>query len=93
MYSVTATRTFQHVRVRARHPRPWLRSTDAPSTQAQKLLAHIHKMKSASVPVVLVGNKKDMDDQREVPTAEATAFATGAGIPFLGALGGGCGGW
>lgn len=34
--------------------------------QAVKLLTHIQKMKSARIPVVLVGNKCDMNDQREV---------------------------
>ena len=43
---------------------------------AQKLLTHIQKMKSARVPVVLVANKADMEDQREVTTAEGSTFAS-----------------
>jgi hypothetical protein len=33
-------------------------------------------MKSARVPVVLVGNKADMDDQREVTKDEGSTFAS-----------------
>jgi GTPase SAR1 family protein len=43
---------------------------------AQKLLTHIQKMKSARVPVVLVGNKADMEDQREVTKDEGSTFAS-----------------
>lgn len=50
---------------------------------AQKLLTHIQKMKSARIPVVLVGNKADMADSREVSTADGTAFASQAGISFF----------
>ncbi len=41
----------------------------------------------AAEAVSQVGNKKDMDDQREVPVADAESFASGAGVRFLGACG------
>jgi Ras-related protein Rap-2C len=81
VYSTTAIRTFQHVRLQT--PVVYNHfSINFP--QAQKLLTHIHKMKSVDVPVVLIGNKKDMEDQREVPTADASTFASTAGIAFMG---------
>lgn len=40
-------------------------------------------MKNANVPVVLTGNKADMDDTREVTEAEGQAFASQAGCNFF----------
>jgi small GTP-binding protein len=50
---------------------------------AQKLLSHIQKMKSPDVPLVMIGNKKDMEDQREVKSAEAEQFATSQGVRWV----------
>lgn len=50
---------------------------------AQKLLAHIQKMKGQNAPVVMIGNKKDMEDQREVKKEEADQFATEQGIKLV----------
>jgi len=50
---------------------------------AQKLLGHIKKMKNQEVPIVLVGNKSDMADQREVQTDEGSNFASQANLTFF----------
>merc|ERR1711916_356107 len=50
---------------------------------AQKLMTHVQKMKSAEVPLVLVGNKCDMNDQMEVSREEGIAFASRANITFM----------
>ena len=52
-------------------------------SHAQKLLTHIQKMKFQSVPVIICGNKADMDDSREVTTEEGQSFASGVGCPFF----------
>lgn len=50
---------------------------------AQKLLAHIQKMKNPDVPIVMIGNKKDMEDQREVKKEEAEQYASEQHIKLL----------
>ncbi|KNC76298.1 hypothetical protein SARC_11191 [Sphaeroforma arctica JP610] len=53
---------------------------------AKKLQSEILNTKDAdpgTIPIYLVGNKKDLEDMRAVPTAEGQAFATESTIGFL----------
>lgn len=37
----------------------------------------------SSVPMIIVGNKRDLENERKVPTATAEQFAQQCGCPFL----------
>ena len=50
---------------------------------AQKLLTHIHKMKAPDVPIVLIGNKKDLEDARETEYDDGYNFSVQNSIGFL----------
>jgi len=51
---------------------------------ALKLKTNINRMKETnSFPIVLVGNKKDLNDERQVPTEEGKSTAQGLNIPFI----------
>jgi small GTP-binding protein len=45
-------------------------------------LEQVHEQCGAHVPIVLLGNKLDLEHRRAVPTAEGQSFATAAGIMF-----------
>ena len=50
----------------------------------ETLIERIHRVKDdESVPIVLVGNKCDLEDERQVSTEEAQCVADKFGIPFL----------
>jgi small GTP-binding protein len=52
--------------------------------EVEKIHKGIVKHKDTSqVPIVLVGNKKDLEAKREVPTAKAKALSTEWGCDFL----------
>jgi len=59
--------------------------TSRPSFEfSAKLRSNIIRMKEAQdFPIVLVGNKKDLVDERQVPTDEGKALAEKFGTPFV----------
>jgi len=59
--------------------------TSRPSFEyASKLRGNIVRMKEAQdFPIILVGNKKDLVDERQVPESEGKAFAEKYDIPFV----------
>jgi len=59
--------------------------TSRPSFEfSSKLRSNIIRMKEAQdFPIVLVGNKKDLADERQVPTDEGKTLAEKFGTPFV----------
>eukprot|EP01128_Nolandella_sp_AFSM9_P004016 TRINITY_DN176_c0_g1_i3.p1 TRINITY_DN176_c0_g1~~TRINITY_DN176_c0_g1_i3.p1 ORF type:complete len:180 (-),score=41.85 TRINITY_DN176_c0_g1_i3:557-1063(-) len=52
--------------------------------EAQKLYDHIIEIKDVdSIPFVLVGNKSDLEDARQVPTKSASDYAEGLNCPYI----------
>ncbi|EFC50267.1 ras family small GTPase [Naegleria gruberi] len=51
--------------------------------KVQKLREKVTMVQSATVPVILVGNKADLEDERQVSTSEAEQLAHGVGCPFI----------
>eukprot|EP01128_Nolandella_sp_AFSM9_P004017 TRINITY_DN176_c0_g1_i4.p1 TRINITY_DN176_c0_g1~~TRINITY_DN176_c0_g1_i4.p1 ORF type:complete len:302 (-),score=88.95 TRINITY_DN176_c0_g1_i4:295-1167(-) len=57
---------------------------DIGGDEAQKLYDHIIEIKDVdSIPFVLVGNKSDLEDARQVPTKSASDYAEGLNCPYI----------
>lgn len=48
-----------------------------------ELYDRAHRIKGIKSPMVIVGNKCDLEYDREVQTSDARAFASRVGVPFL----------
>ena len=81
VFSLTDCQTLQDIQVERRKH---FKNSFLTSKHFQTIYEQIVRVKDdRSVPIVLVGNKVDLESQREVPTVEGMALAQIWGCPFV----------